>query len=522
MPGENQYNIKKIVIVGLIIIVIAAVIGFLIIHKNNAAVSGEPNSKNVFPFGATSPISPSTATTNTSSSGVAPIIINPLTTSSSEQLRQITSYPVTGFFASIINKTIETPKLNERTGQTVLIPSTIPVDMIRWNTKQTGILMDAEVDQDAITETQTTETQIPDAQEIWFGNSGKAITYRYFNPADRSIESYVGVFPQTGTLNYCGTTFSTVFKRGAHGNEVKELQKYINAKLQIGLMVDGSFGSGTLKSLKQLQNVLNIPQTGVYDQATIDAINADCASIQAAFSARSSQPIVLKGSLLEANILRGTLSPDGTQMFFLEPSSSGVVGIVANSDGTNQKQIFQSPLTEWMPQWVNKTTIAMTTLASTNADGYMYFLDPTTGNFTKILGPIQGLTTLTSPDAETVLYSQSTDDGFVTKTYAIATGTTQTLSVATLPAKCVWETQSSLMCGVPESIPTGQYPDNWYEGSVSFGDDIWSIDTITGSTSNLLSPNQQFDIINPGMSPDDQYFYFINKIDGTLWSYRLE
>ena len=174
-----------------------------------------------------------------------------------------------------------------------------------------------------------------------------------------------------------------------------------------------------------------------------------------------------------------------------------------------------------MPQWVNKTTIAMTTLASTAADGYMYFLDPTTGDFEKILGPIRGLTTLTDPTANTVLYSQSTDAGFVTDTYSISTGTTQGLHIATLPAKCTWESSTNLICGVPQSIPSGQYPDNWYQGSVSFGDDLWSVNAINGTANNLLSPDQQFDIIDPGMSPDDQYFYFVNKIDGTLWSYRL-
>ena len=521
MPGENQYNIKKIVIVGVVVLVIAAIIGFLVVHKNNASVSGEPTSKNVFPFGTNAPATTAPNTSGNSSGALAPTPTNPLSASSSEQLRQIANYPVTGFFPSLINKIIQTPKLDPKTLGTVLIPSSVSVNTLRWNSQQTGILSDAEVDHDTITESQTTSTRIPDADEVWFGNLGKAVVYRYFNSTDRTIDSYVGLFPTTGTLNYCTNTFSTVFKKGARGPEVVALQKYINAKLQIGLGTDGSFGNKTLANLKQLQNVLGVPQTGNYDQPTIDAINADCAKIQADFTAKNSGPVTLSGSLLQSNILRGAVSPDGSQVFFLEPGSTGVLGIVSNIDGSNQKQVFKSPLTEWMPQWVNKTTIAMTTLASTNADGYLYFLNPTTGNFQKILGPIRGLTTLVDPTGTTVLYSQSTDTGFSTKLYTLATGATQNLTVITLPAKCTWESSSNIICGVPQSIPKGQYPDNWYQGTVSFGDDIWSVNVPTASATDIFSPSQQFDMIKPQMSPDDQYFYFINKIDGTLWSYRL-
>ena len=54
-----------------------------------------------------------------------------------------------------------------------------------------------------------------------------------------------------------------------------------------------------------------------------------------------------------------------------------------------------------------------------------------------------------------------------------------------------------------------------------FNDSFWLIDTSKGNTTNLFS-EKDFDGTSLATSPDAAYLYFINRIDGTLWSYRLE
>jgi DNA-binding beta-propeller fold protein YncE len=78
------------------------------------------------------------------------------------------------------------------------------------------------------------------------------------------------------------------------------------------------------------------------------------------------------------------------------------------------------------------------------------------------------------------------------------------------------------MEAVPQEISSGQYPDDWYQGLVTFNDSFWSIDTAQNSTTNIVSPSQKFDARDLLVSPDGAYLYFINKIDGTLWSYRMD
>ena len=164
----------------------------------------------------------------------------------------------------------------------------------------------------------------------------------------------------------------------------------------------------------------------------------------------------------------------------------------------------------------------MTTLASREAMGYLYFLNTTTGNFQKILGPARGLTTLVSPDANTVMVSQSTDSRITTGFYNVTTGVYKNSDLVTLPEKCFWSSNTVVTCGIPQTISSGVYPDDWYQGTQLFADNLWSIDTSSGATTDILNPTQLFDMIHIRTSPDGHYAYFINKTDGTLWSYRLK
>ena len=523
MQGNN-YNIKKIVLIGVIILLLFLVIGFLVIRSNQNSQTGT-SAKNLFPFGTTQPSgtgsTTASGTTTTNGVGTIPSTGNPLQSVSGERLRQITDYPVTGFFPSVASQVISNPSIDPKTQKTIFTQSILPTDMLRWNVKQTGILIDGTITADSIIENQKTNTQIPLAQEILFGSNGNSVVYRTWNSQAKTINSLLGMVPNQTSLSYCQTPFTKILKKGSTGALVKEAQKYLDEKLKIGLPLDGSFGSKMSVAVEQLQPILNVPITGIFDAATETAVNADCATITKTWNTTQSKPLALTSLLLDDGISRGVASPDGTKYFVLEPNSNGVVGIVINSDGSGAKQVFSSALSEWMPQWVNANTIAMTTLASGQAVGYLYFLDLSTGNFTKILGPVQGLTTLTSPDLKKVLFSQTASTGFITRIFDTTTGAVGIPGITTLPEKCTWQNNTILDCGVPDTVPSGLYPDDWYQGIATFGDTLWTIDTKNNTINIIVSPSETFDITHLAASPDSNYLYFINKNDGTLWSYRI-
>ena len=234
------------------------------------------------------------------------------------------------------------------------------------------------------------------------------------------------------------------------------------------------------------------------------------------------------GVFLRENISEVAVSQErGDRLFYILPTGDSSVGITAGFDGKKQAQIFDSPLKEWLSFWPNDKLITLTTKPSQNVSGFIFFLDPQTGKTTKILGKINGLTTLTSPDGKNVLYSESTSSGVNLYLYDVVKDAKTKLSLTTLPDKCVWSKikKEVLYCGVPQTVLSGSLPDGWYQGVVSFSDDIWRIDITTGVTTMLVSPpktaGEEIDATKLLLSPNEAFLLFVNKKDSTPWSLKL-
>lgn len=232
----------------------------------------------------------------------------------------------------------------------------------------------------------------------------------------------------------------------------------------------------------------------------------------------------MRGSFLPENISAITASPDGTKIFYLSPSGTSVVGTIASTDGSGKTQPFSSAFTEWGAQWATGRSILLTTKPSALVPGYAYILDTTTREFSKVLGNIQGLTTLMSPDGKKILYSKTSRNGgsFVLALYDIDTKRSTDLGIDTLPEKCTWAKDSNTVyCAVPNAIGRGAYPDVWYQGVISFSDSLWRIDTKTSLFKTLANPretgSQEIDGINLVLDPKETKLFVTNKRDGALW-----
>ncbi len=158
-----------------------------------------------------------------------------------------------------------------------------------------------------------------------------------------------------------------------------------------------------------------------------------------------------------------------------------MVGTTLNFSDNKKVQLFESPFSEWLSGWPTTSLITMTTKPSGSVPGYMYTIDPAKKNLIQVFGGINGLTTLTSPSGKLVLYGNS---ALTLSIYHTDTKTSDVLGIKTLPEKCVWnKTGDTIYCAVPKSINSGLYPDAWYQGEVSFNDQIWKIDVKTGHCS---------------------------------------
>lgn len=239
----------------------------------------------------------------------------------------------------------------------------------------------------------------------------------------------------------------------------------------------------------------------------------------------------LQGTFLPSNISQFAREPGSTgkeKGFYLLPNTSGgTSGYTSNLDGSSPSRIFDSPLKEWLVEWPTKGTLAFTTKASAEVPGYIYFLNSASGSFRKILGNINGLTTLTKPDSLKVLYSESGENTFSLGIYTVKTGERVILSKKTLPEKCVWSVKndSALFCAVPKTISSNNYPDAWYQGRVSFNDNIWMMNASTSQTELIIDPKEkqgvEIDAVNLILDAEEKYLIFTNKKDSQLWGLRL-
>ncbi|MEI8339303.1 MAG: hypothetical protein WCF94_01425 [bacterium] len=234
----------------------------------------------------------------------------------------------------------------------------------------------------------------------------------------------------------------------------------------------------------------------------------------------------MKGVFLPNQVAQATFDPTGTKIFYLAPSTDGVTGYIADTSLNNKKQIFTSASTEWIASWPKSDTISLTTKASAYANGYTFSLNPQTNTFTQLFGNIGGLTVNTNSEGIKFLYSESTDTGLNFFFYDAKKKVVKNFTLKTLPEKCVWSKKevSVAYCAVPSELKVNDYPDAWYQGTVSFIDQIWKINTETDENNLLYETINKggLDVMNPALDKDEKYLVFINKKDLTLWSLKLK
>jgi len=234
------------------------------------------------------------------------------------------------------------------------------------------------------------------------------------------------------------------------------------------------------------------------------------------------------GTFLTTNIADMIVSSDSKSIFYLvkqgDFSTRKEVGAIYNTLTGKSTAAFQSQFSEWLPVFFSGNTVLLQTKASQLVPGCLYSLNTQTGVFQKIFGDIQGMTALPSPDGNRILYSQSNMGSLSLHMFNRSSGATTDFSLKTLSEKCTWGADSlTLYCAATDSPANGAYPDAWYQGLVSFNDNVWRLNTDTSTINSVLVPtsraNQPMDITNMVLTPDQNYLVFINKKDSTLWMY---
>jgi hypothetical protein len=233
----------------------------------------------------------------------------------------------------------------------------------------------------------------------------------------------------------------------------------------------------------------------------------------------------LAGSFFPKNIPFLSVSPDKTQVFYLSSVGEFTEGIISTFGDTNKRPIFEHSFSEWIPWWGTDSVITLTTKASSQTNGGAYSLT-TTGSLTKNFSNKKGLTTITSPNGQKILYSENIDGVHKLLIFNKQENSHVDTGVRTIAEKCTWKDDSmGLYCGVPEDLQSSNLPDRWYQGFVSFTDTLWLLDTEANVHQLIINPKEEegllLDITKIQTSKLDNYLIFEDKKTSLLYGMSL-
>lgn len=222
---------------------------------------------------------------------------------------------------------------------------------------------------------------------------------------------------------------------------------------------------------------------------------------------------------------RMMLNAAGTSLITVTESDAGATVMLGKPDGSDTKTVFTSPLRSWVPL-IAGSTLYVASAPASGIPGFLYKV--VNGSLTRVIGDVVGMTALPSPTGRYILISGGGKNAISMSMLDTKTGTSYPSPITTLTEKCVWltETTPTVVCGVPTTLPTGAYPDDWLLGRVSFADALWKIEPISNTSTLLATPEkdagESVDVWQPRIDSTGNYLTFINKRDLSFWSFRLQ
>lgn len=230
----------------------------------------------------------------------------------------------------------------------------------------------------------------------------------------------------------------------------------------------------------------------------------------------------ISGTILPQSIVSFAVSPDQKSIFTLEKKQGGSEGYISLPNGTSKKLIWTSPLKEFIPQFISSTHVGLQSKPHFSALGVLFDINISNAAKSVIISNQSNLSTLPYTQKPYVLYSNNIG------LYIIDTKTNFPIEVSpkTFPEKCVWaNTKTFIYCAVPKTILNEGSLYNWYQGKVSYSDDIWEYDVVGNTARQVLNledtAGRAIDVLTISINQTDSLLLIQSKIDDSLWTIKL-
>jgi hypothetical protein len=261
--------------------------------------------------------------------------------------------------------------------------------------------------------------------------------------------------------------------------------------------------------------------TEVIETSLVNIVNSKTST-----STENLTPFRASISKLPIGINEIIVRPDSKKIVYYIVNPNGSSWYISNPDGTQASKIIDMSVSEWIPRSYINNKVIIQTKSSYSSAANTYVLDTEARSIKKTGASIVGLSAIPDYDQKPYLISKGGQIPALGIMNDVS-GTTVELKTFGLADKCVWSKSKdvAVICAVPNSIPLGLYPDDWYKGKISTTDTVRKIDYVNGIQTNIsdlsADSNEKIDVVNPQVSKDDSYLIFRNKIDGYLWMLNL-
>jgi hypothetical protein len=223
-------------------------------------------------------------------------------------------------------------------------------------------------------------------------------------------------------------------------------------------------------------------------------------------------------------------SPDGNKIAYQyqnEFTDENNISI-SNPDGSNSSNIFNTRMRDLIIEWSKGSEIFFQEKPSGLVRSSLYSINSSTKTLTKVISDIYGFSLKWSPEGNKIIYSKTDSSGKNISIFsADRNGSNQKPANAeTLAEKCAWSQDPRMIfCAIPKNISQANIlPDDFYKGTFLADDEFFKINIENGDKIRVLEESQMtetYDAVDLFLSPQEDYLFFTNKVNGLLYSIKL-
>ena len=223
-------------------------------------------------------------------------------------------------------------------------------------------------------------------------------------------------------------------------------------------------------------------------------------------------------------------SADGQKIayhYYNDFTSDNTISI-SNPDGSNYSIILKTRMKDLTVDWPRGTEVFFQEKPSGLVQSSLYSINTLTKSFNEVISDINGLSIKWFIDGSKLIYSKTDSRGenlaiFVANRNG---SNSKSLEISTLIEKCTWSQDIRyIYCAIPKNISEAKLlPDDFYKGTFAADDEFFKINIETGDKTKLLSDSQMIEIYDANdlfLSPQEDYLFFVNKVNGLLYSIKL-